>query len=85
MHRSNGAALSSHRLTLHYTGLILNAGVKLSLHLKCRVISQLLGASTKVCYWFLNLKSTFNDKIMAAEVQVLEAAGEARYTVVQRN
>ena len=46
---SGGAAVSSAHLTLSYAGLVLNAGVKLSLHLKCRVISQLLAASTKVC------------------------------------
>lgn len=49
MHLLKGAAVSSYHLTLDYTGLVLDAGVKLSLHLKCRVISQLLVASTKVC------------------------------------
>lgn len=49
MRVSPGAAGSSHHPTLDYAGLVPNAGVKLSLHLKCRVISQLLVASTKVC------------------------------------
>lgn len=85
MHVSKGAAASSSRLPTHYPGLVLGAGVKLSLHLKCRVISQLLPEVQRFVHWFLKLKSTFKDKIMAAEVQVLEAAGEARYLVVQGN
>lgn len=71
---------------LDYLGLVLSAGVKLSLHLKCRVISQPCGCKGKgFVHRFLKPKSTFNDEITAAEVQVLEAAGGARYKVVQRN